>query len=414
MSLLDFFPRKKRGTIYVNQHDSYYSFDNATLATNETIFAAVSMLSNAIASAPISLRQDYAKISPKEHTVAEMCEFGFNTSMTTFEFIRAMEAERCATGSAYAIKQYDRNHNVCALYLLKSREVEPIVERHTNELYYRIYDDNGYNFIHSENIIEVDFISADGYTKGISPIKVLRGAINYDNGVKTFALNQLEYGIKPNLVITVDEAVSEDSLKRYDEMVNRFKRNGILYLDPGKTLSEVKQGTTIDPKVFEAEQITVKKVASVFNLPYAKLWGESSSSASEEADLEYLKDTILPIIRMYEQAFSKGLLTRRERLKGYGIKFSMNGFARGNMSVRGEFYQKGLRNGWFNDNEIREWEDLPPYKGGDTYYISRDLIDVRSLPALVKEELNAGAEKNGGDPYDDNDSRDTNDDAGNA
>lgn len=396
MGLLDFISSKfKKGKIYVNAHDSFYSFDNATLASNETIFAAVTILSNAVASVPISLRKGYAKLPPGEHNVAEMCEFGFNPSMTAFEFMRAMEAQRCAEGAAYAIKKYDRSHRVCALYLLKSSEVEPVVERTTNELYYRIYDDTGYNLIHNEHIIEVDFISADGYTKGIKPISVLRNALAYDREVKNFALNQLQYGIKPNLVITVNDELNDEALEKYDEMISRFKRHGILYLDPGKSLSEIKQGTVIDPKVFEAEQITVKKVASVFNIPYAKLWGVENYSSAEEADLVYLKDTILPLVRMYEQAFSKGLLTRKERMSGYSIKFSMNGYARANMASRGEFYQKGIRNGWFCDNDIREWEDMPPYEGGDKYYISKDLIEVSLLEAFVMKQINGGGTDDG-------------------
>ena len=401
MGLLDFLsPKKRKGTIYVNNHDSFYAFDNAALAGNETVFAAVTMLASAIASAPVSLRVGYNKVPPKDHNVAEMCEFGFNSSMTTFEFMRAMEAQRCAEGAAYAIKRYDRNHRVCELYLLKSQEVEPLLEKNTNELYYRIYDDTGYSLIHSENIIEVDFISADGYTKGIKPISVLRNALTYDREVKTFAMNQMQYGIKPNLVITVDDDMNEDALAEYDAMINRFKDRGILYLDPGKSLSEVKQGTVIEPKVFEAEQITIKKVASVFSISVGKLWGSDNYSSAEEADLVYLKDTILPLIRMYEQAFSKGLLTRKERFDGYSIKFSMNGYARANMGSRGEFYQKGLRNGWFSDNEIREWEDMPPYEGGDRHYISKDLIDVDLLDEFMQRQI-GGNSNNGGEKEDD-------------
>ena len=60
------------------------------------------------------------------------------------------------------------------------------------------------------------------------------------------------------------------------------------------------------------------------------------------------------------------------------------------MAARGEFYQKGVRNGWFCDNEIREWEDMPPYDGGDKYYISKDLIDVTLLEPFVMKQINGG------------------------
>ncbi|MDE7303365.1 MAG: phage portal protein, partial [Oscillospiraceae bacterium] len=98
------------------------------------------------------------------------------------------------------------------------------------------------------------------------------------------------------------------------------------------------------------------------------MWGVENHSSDGEENLAYLKDTILPLIRMYEQAFSNGLLTRKERMNGYSIKFSMNGYARANMSARGKFYQKGIRNGWFCDNDVRELEDMPPYEVRAKFY----------------------------------------------
>ena len=43
---------------------------------------------------------------------------------------------------------------------------------------------------------------------------------------------------------------------------------------------------------------------------------------------------------------------------------------------------------------------MPPYEGGDKYYISKDLIEVSLLEAFVMKQINGGAtdtEKNGGD-----------------
>ena len=390
MGFLDIF-RKKKGSIYVDQHNSFYSYDNTALASNETLFAAVSMLSNAIASAPVALHHCFDKVKPAEHSIARLCAFGFNPNMTVFEFIRSMEAERNCSGAAYALKHYDINGRVKALYLLKSAEVTPVVQRGTHELYYLIQSDGYNDYLHSSHIIEVDYISADGYTKGIKPIDVLRNTFEYDRKIKEFSVNQMQYGLKPNLVIKISGTnLTEDVMKNYDSMISRYKKNGILYLDSGKEIHDMQAGNVIDPKVFEAEQLTVKKVASVFNIPVAKLWGDVKSGSSEESDLMYLKDTLLPIIRMYEQAFSKGLLSEQERMDGYEIKFNMNGFARGNMAVRGEFYQKMIRNAVYSPNFVLELEDLPPYEGGDTHYISKDLVDVKLLPELTAREITGG------------------------
>ena len=394
LGFLDRF-RKKKGSIYVDQHNSFYTFDNTTLAGNETLFVAVSMLSNAIACAPITLRHNFDKVKPSESSVARLCAFGFNPSMTTFEFIRSMEAERNCSGAAYALKDYDRSGRVKALYLLKSAEVTPVVQRGTHELYYHILNGEINDYIHCSHIIEVDYISTDGYTKGIKPIDVLRNTFDYDRKIKEFSVRQMDYGLKPNIVIKIEgSALITPIMDKYDEMIAKYKQTGILYLDSMKEIRDMQASNVIDPKVFEAEQITIKKVASVFNIPVSKLWGDTKSGSSEEEDLMYLKDTLLPIIRMYEQAFTRGLLSNWEREDGYEIKFNMNGFARGNMSVRGEFYQKMIRNGVYSPNFVLELEDLPPYDGGDIHYISKDLVDVKLLPEITAKEISGGGEKN--------------------
>nr|MDH3082576.1 phage portal protein [Bacillus subtilis] len=69
-------------------------------------------------------------------------------------------------------------------------------------------------------------------------------------------------------------------------------------------------------------------------------------------------------------------MTEKERKAGYYFKFSMNALLRGDMQTRGNFYQQGIRSGWFKPNEVRAWEDLPPEKGGDTLYLSKDLFPI--------------------------------------
>ena len=379
---------------YVNNFN-INEFNNNVLATNETIFAAVNLLSNAIASAPITLRQNYKELSPSEDNIAYLLKFGLCPFCSTFEFIRNLETERNIKGSAYVIKQYNQSGQIIALLQLHSDYVKPYLDENTNDLYYQITDNisNTSYKVHSSNIIKVDYISSDYTVKGVSPVEILSNTISYNKEVENFSINQLQNGLKPQLVLTIEQSMNEEQYKKYDEMLRRFKKSGILYLDSGKKIDDLKQTSLIDPHIFEVNEITIKKVASVYNIPISKLWPAAKTSSAEEEDLLYLKDTILPIIRMYEQSFSKGLLSIQDRLDGKEIKFNMNGFARSNMSTRAEFYQKQLRNGLMSRNEIRALEDLPPAPGGDEFYISRDLINVNLLDKLTLNELK-GVEHN--------------------
>ena len=355
---------------FVKRDLSRFSFLNKDLATNETIFSAVSMLSNAIASAPLSVNQDYVKLKPKEHELARLLEYGPNPRMSTFNFIKTMEVNRLTEGAAYAIKEYGYGGKIIAIWVLNGDYVEPIIERDSNELYYHIRDDGEPRYVHNSHIIAVDYLTTDGYTP-ISPLDVLRNTIDYDREIKEFSLNQMQNGLKANIVVKLQGKLDQDGLDTYNNMLSKFQKNGILYVDSGKDFQELKNTSFIDPNVSAVEQITVERVERVYNMP-----GKLTGKATNVEDLLYLKDTILPTARMYEQEFTRKCLSEVDRGEGVKVKLSLNGFARADMKTRGDFYFKGIRSSWFSADDIRALEDMPPIPGGDTYYVSKDLIPI--------------------------------------
>lgn len=69
----------------------------------------------------------------------------------------------------------------------------------------------------------------------------------------------------------------------------------------------------MDTKVFEVEKITRSRVATVYNLPVQML-GEisgTSYSSMEQQAMDYVQNTLIPIVRQYEQEFNRKLLTEK-------------------------------------------------------------------------------------------------------
>lgn len=62
-------------TSIIRDYGSSFNFFNTDLATNETIFSAVSLLSNAIGSLPLKLYRNYEVVSPLESDLAKMIEY---------------------------------------------------------------------------------------------------------------------------------------------------------------------------------------------------------------------------------------------------------------------------------------------------------------------------------------------------
>lgn len=368
----------------INGGTALYAFSNTELANNETIFAAVSMLANTMASLPITLRKGYSRIAPGENNIASLLAYGPNKNMTTFEFIRLMEVLRNIKGVAYAIKEYDYMMDVVSLEILDGDYVTPFIDKETKELWYRISTEDGDEYFHNSHIITVSHITTDGYSK-LSPLEVLKNTLDYDKEIKQISINQLKNGLHCNIAFKLKDNLSEKQIDEYTKRIKRFREIGVLFLDGQKEIQELKNATIIDPKVFEVEKITIARVARVFNIPVSKLAGEAQAYKSSEQDnLIYATECALPVVRMYEQAFSRGLLSQHARDSGEEVKINLNGLARADMKTRSEYYFKMIRSSGITPNEVRGLEDFPPLEGGDDLMVSRDLIKLKDLHLLLK------------------------------
>ena len=363
---------------------SGYRFYKTELANNETIFAAITLKANAIASAPIGIYRDHKKLTPNEHPLARLFKYGPNPRQSMFGFIQYMEMTRNTSEGAYAIIEYDRMGDVQAIWALKSDLVEPIINTADNDLWYRIkdHDTDVVNFVHNSHIIALNYLNNNGLA-GINPLNVLKNTISYDKEVKEFSINQMKNSLKANAVVTIPGTLDTELIEQYDEMMEGMQEAGIIYVDDGKDFKELSNRSYIDSKVFEVENITVQRVERVFNI-VGKLIKDNVQNRDTE-DLIFLKDTLLPIIREYESEFNRKLLNSIEVEQECEIKFNLNGFARATMEKRGNFYQIMFRNNLMSTNEIRALEDLPPVEGGDRRFLSRDLWDADNYEEFMKQ-----------------------------
>lgn len=381
-SVITGFDKWFRGGISIFQGRSGH-----TLATNETIFSAVTRLSNSMASLPLKLYKDFA---PQNTPTSDMLANAPNRNMTGFDFIRTMETLRDTKGNAYALKQYDDLFQVVALNILDPDRVEPVIEADTLDLWYQVLGDNGTYYVHNLDMIHVKHIHGFGY-KGINPLDVLRNTIDFDREVRKFTLDQLDSSIKASFLLKMAAHLSKE--KKEEVLANFrqfYKENGGLLIQESGVEIDPIQRNFIDSKVFEVEKITRSRVAITYNMPVHML-GETDGvnyNSMEQMSLDFVQNTMVPIVRQYEQEFNRKLLTPQERLRGLYFKFNVNALLRGDMRTRGEFYFKGVRSGLFKPNEIRAWEELPPEKGGDKLYMSKDLAPIDDPTRTGKEVKN--------------------------
>ncbi len=360
-------------------HNIFTRRSGHALATNETIFAAVSRLSNSIGSMPVKL-MDGQFHAITDHPTADLVMNQPNPNQTSLDFFRTMEVLRNTDGNAYALKDYDNRYQVRALWILDPGKVEPVVDKNTRELWYEIKPEGGGKtyYAHNLEVIHVKHIHGYGY-KGISPIEVLKGTSEFDRKVREKSLDQIDSAITAAFLLKLAGSVNKEKKAEILDNFKEFYKNngGVLIQEMGVEIDPITR-SFIDTKLFDVEKITRARVANVYNLPM-HLLGEVSGvqmGAVEQMDLGYVQGTLVPIVRQYEQELNRKLLNLSDRRAGLYFKFNTNALLRGDMKTRGEFYFKGIRSGWFKPNEVRALEDLPPEKGGELLYMSKDLFPI--------------------------------------
>ena len=358
-----------------------------TMTNSEAIYAAVSRISNTIASLPIHLYLD--REIQMDHDLEYLIAFRPNPCMTAFTFRQTMEANRNNEGNAYALLVPDETGHTVRLDVLDPTRVQPMREQETREMWYRVsFDDGKQGWVHHSSMLVLKHMSANG-EKGIRPVDVLRGTLNYDADIKHFSVKQLE-GVSSAVILNVPgTGLSEEKKKKLiKQFLTTYAESGgkVIVMEGGITASTMQQ-PAVDANVLNVERVTRNRVATVYNIPPHMLgdYSDTSYATAEQSMLEYLQMTINPIIEQWEEELNSKLLTWEMVKQGYTFRFDLVNLWRTDTLTMANRNQMAIRSGWLRPNEVRRQDHLPDDPAGDTLLISRDLVP---LAEAIKGTIN--------------------------
>lgn len=357
------------------KNKNFWGVINNTLETNETIFSAITKLSNSMASLPLKLYENYKVVN---NDVSELLTVSPNNSMSSFDFINQIETCRNEKGNAYVLIERDVFAQPEKLYLINPDVVQMAIENNSKELFFMIHAATGNELVvHNTDMLHFKHIVASNMVQGVSPIDVLKNTMDFDNALREFNLAEMQ---KPeSFILKYGTNVSKE---KREDVLSDFKsfyeeNGGILFQEPGVEIDPLPKKYVSEDMV-ASENLTRERVANVFQLPavFLNTKGGTNFTKNEELNRFYLQHTLLPIIKQYEEEFNRKLLTKNDRQKGQYFKFNVKSLLRADSATQAEVYFKAVRSGYYGINEIREWEDLPPVEGGDKPMISGDLYPI--------------------------------------
>lgn len=395
-----------------NETYSGESVDTSTAINIAVVYACIRILSNHVAMLPLQLFQETRgkKKRIHDHPIAKLIETRPNPYMTPFQFKQTMEAHRQLYGNAYAEIEWSKTGYPKALWILNPLATKVVMEKdnHGNLKRYLVQTTlvNGkvVNLPYS-SVLHIKGLSTSGIM-GKSPIDVARETIGiqiagqkftgkfYANGTMSSGVLKVPQSLKPEA-----KAVIRQEWERFNNGLDNSHRVAILDAGLDYQSLGIKQS---DAQYIETQKFSIAEIARIFNVPLHMLADLERATFSniEQQSLEFVRDTLSPLLISWEQELQYQLFTEEEiEEKKYYFKFNLNSLLRGDSTNRAAYYEKMINLGIYSINEVRELEDKDKIKNGDKHYMSLNYIDIDLMNEYQKQKIK---DKDGGKPPDDN------------
>ena len=353
--------------------------DEDTLS-EATYFACLKVLSESVGKLPLKLQRytpEDGVMSVRNDPLWFVLHDRPNPYMSSTVFWSTVELNRNHYGNAFV--WIDGAGKNLQLWPLPNNQVTVLYDNakvlaDQPDIYYIYQTPTGQRILKSEEVLHFRTSnSLDGIT-GISVQDQLKNTIAsgrksqkvlndlYDSGMTAKAVLQYTANLSPENVKTFTKGIE-------DFATGKMKEAGIRNIIPipiGSSLTPLNIKLT-DSQFVELKQYTALQIASAFGIrPYQIGDYTKSSYASAEAQqLSFLVDTLLYILKHYEEEITYKLIPRKKIDQGYDVKFNVDVILRADFATKVQTLSTAVNSFLMTPNEAREKLDLPHKQGGD-------------------------------------------------
>ena len=399
----------------LNNLYKFLGIDPSTLgeATSEaTYYACIKVLMEAIGKLPLKIQQytpDKGIRIAREHQYYRMLNERPNRYMTASSFWSTCEQFRDHEGNAYVWID-TRNPKRPQLWHLDPNKVEVIYDdgcklADAADVYYRYTINKDAFIFSSEEVLHFkSHYTKDGIT-GVSVREQLSSTLRGNIKAQEFINKTIESGMTAKSVLNYTGSLNDANVQTLVKEVTKYakgemKEKGIENIIPmpvGFSLQPLNLKLA-DSQFLELRQYSALQIASAFGVkPYQVGDYTKSSYASAEAQqLSFLVDTLLFIVKQYEEELTYKLLTDEEVANGYHIKFNVGVMLRADQKTQLESLRSAVSGFLMTPNEAREKLDLPAKEGGDQLIGNGSTIPITAVGAQwekTTEEENPAEEE---------------------
>lgn len=343
-------------------------------------FACLKVLSEGVGKLPLKLQQatpgQGVRVA-RDHPWYRALNERPNRYMTATVFWSAMELFRNHFGNAYAwidTRDPDRRQ----LWLLDPKKVTVYYDdarqlADVPDVYYQVQTVGGPLILGSEEVLHVKTHNTRDGLVGIPVREQLAETIRGNNQAQALVNKLYDNGMTSKAVLQYTGGLNDENIKTLkkgmeDYMHGDLKKGleNIIPVPVGMSLTPLNMKLA-DSQFLEIKQCTALQIASAFGVkPYqVGDYSKSSYASAEAQQLSFLVDTLLFIVKQYEEEIGWKLLSDSEEANGYHVRFNTGVILRADQKTQIETLVSAVSNFVYTPNEARDRLDLPALPGGD-------------------------------------------------
>ena len=348
-----------------------------------TVWNCIERRANVIASLPLfvyNVDGNGHKKLARSTLLYQLLHDSPNSRMTPFEFWRTMMMNHDLRGNAYA--RIDRNGlgDAVALWPMPADQVRHMVLDDGTGVYeYRIGNDVAYlaeiNVLHIKNL-------GNG-TTGLPKLDFMAATVAEAGNAQKEASGTFANGGKPTGVLMVDSILKQEHREKVRQNMAELASGSTdrLYILEANMKYQPLSLTPEQQQLLETRKYSIEEICRWFDVPpvlahHANVttWG----SGIEQIVDGWHKLSVRPMLVNLDQAVNKRVLSARQRAT-MKAEFSHDALLRGNIKDRFTVYGMGTQNGIMTVNEARQYENLPPMKGGDVLRVQAQMTPIDQI-----------------------------------
>ena len=352
---------------------------NGKSLSEATYFACLKVLSEAVGKLPLKLlsyNDRNGVINARNNPLYDILKTRPNPYMTSTTFWSTIEYNRNHYGNAYAL--IVGAGSKLTLWVLESERVTvlndnvDLFKKGKNKIYYVYSGTNGiYTFSADEVLHFKTSHTFDGIT-GLSVRDQLKMTIDSNSRAQSMLNNLYKSGFTAKAVLQYTGSLSDENTKLFVKGIEEYakgSKEGIESIIPiplGANLTPLNVNLA-DNQFLEVKKYTALQIASAFGIkPYQIGDYDKSSYASAEAQqLSFYVDTLLYILKQYEEEISYKLLSQDDRQSGLHFKFNVGVILRADLKTQIDTLSKAVGSFIYTPNEARAYLDMEARDGGD-------------------------------------------------